>query len=66
MALPLIRSFLHFYLIMNRQDDRNQDSTIYVGNVDERVSEAILWELFLQAGPVGILYYEIFFTLFVK
>jgi splicing factor 3B subunit 4 len=25
---------------------------VYVGNLDERVNEAILWELFVQAGPV--------------
>lgn len=25
---------------------------MYVGNLDERVNEAILWELFVQAGPV--------------
>ena len=24
-----------------------------MGGLDEKVSEAILWELFLQAGPVG-------------
>jgi len=23
------------------------------GNLDERVSDAIVWELMLQAGPVG-------------
>ncbi|KAK3594425.1 hypothetical protein CHS0354_000247 [Potamilus streckersoni] len=32
--------------------ERNQDATVYVGGLDEKVSEAILWELFLQAGPV--------------
>lgn len=32
--------------------ERNQEATIYVGNLDQRVSEEILWELFLQAGPV--------------
>ncbi|EDV24287.1 uncharacterized protein TRIADDRAFT_26280 [Trichoplax adhaerens] len=32
--------------------ERNQDATIYVGNLDEKVSETLLWELFLQAGPV--------------
>ena len=31
---------------------RNQEATVYVGNLDERVTEAILWELMLQAGPV--------------
>lgn len=50
--------------------DRNQDATVYVGGLDEKVnhfyllkwqflkyvflqvSEPILWELFVQAGPV--------------
>jgi splicing factor 3B subunit 4 len=32
--------------------ERNQDATIYVGGLDEKVSDPILWELFLQAGPV--------------
>ena len=30
------------------------DATVYVGGLDEKVSETVLWELFLQAGPVGI------------
>ena len=30
------------------------DATVYCGNLDERVTDAILWELFLQAGPVGV------------
>ena len=30
------------------------DATVYVGGLDEKVTEAILWELFLQAGPVGM------------
>lgn len=32
--------------------ERNQDATIYVGGLDDKVSEAIVWELFVQAGPV--------------
>uniref|UniRef100_A0A914YEG5 RRM domain-containing protein n=1 Tax=Panagrolaimus superbus TaxID=310955 RepID=A0A914YEG5_9BILA len=32
--------------------DRNQDATIYVGGLDDKVTEAVLWELFVQAGPV--------------
>ncbi|XP_010490228.1 PREDICTED: splicing factor 3B subunit 4-like [Camelina sativa] len=33
--------------------ERNQDATVYVGNLDpQRVSEELLWELFAQAGPV--------------
>ena len=33
--------------------DRNSDATIYVGGLDARVTEEILWELFLQCGPVS-------------
>ena len=29
------------------------DATIYVGGLDEKITETLLWELFLQAGPVG-------------
>ena len=29
------------------------DATVYCGGLDEKVSETVLWELFLQAGPVG-------------
>jgi len=34
--------------------ERNQDATVYVGDISERVDEALLWELMIQAGPVGI------------
>lgn len=29
------------------------DATCYVGNLDDRVTDALLWELFVQAGPLG-------------
>jgi splicing factor 3B subunit 4 len=32
--------------------ERNQEATCYIGNVDVRVNEDILWELFTQCGPV--------------
>ena len=28
------------------------DATIYVGGLDEKVNESLMWELFVQAGPV--------------
>ncbi|BGO97885.1 Splicing factor 3b subunit 4 [Rhodotorula toruloides ATCC 204091] len=37
----------------NPQDQRNQDATCYLGNLDERVTDALVWELMLQAGPVA-------------
>jgi splicing factor 3B subunit 4 len=33
-------------------EHRNQDATCYVGNLDEKVNESLLWELMLQTGPV--------------
>lgn len=32
--------------------ERNQEATLYVGNLDTRVDEDILWELFVQCGPI--------------
>jgi len=36
--------------------ERNQEATVYVGDLDQKVTEAILWELCLQAGPVVNVY----------
>ncbi|KAG5535822.1 hypothetical protein RHGRI_023551 [Rhododendron griersonianum] len=40
-------------LIGQHSAERNQDATSYVGNLDPQVTEELLWELFVQAGPVG-------------
>ena len=32
--------------------DKNQEATVYVGNLDEKVNESLLYELMVQAGPV--------------
>lgn len=32
--------------------EKNQEATVYVGSLDPQVNEEILWELFVQAGPV--------------
>lgn len=36
----------------SKPEERNQAHTVYVGNLDERVTDALVWELMLQAGPV--------------
>ena len=33
-------------------EHRNQDATCFCGNLDDAVTEELLWELMLQAGPV--------------
>lgn len=32
--------------------ERNQEATVYAGNLDSKVNENILWELFVQCGAV--------------
>ena len=34
-------------------NERNQDATVYVGNLDSKVDEELLWELSIQCGPVS-------------
>lgn len=43
-------------LIGQHSAERNQDATSYVGNLDPQVTEELLWELFVQAGPVVNVY----------
>lgn len=32
--------------------ERNQQATLYVGNLEHRTDEELLWEIFTQAGPI--------------
>ncbi|KAI4327575.1 hypothetical protein L6164_020017 [Bauhinia variegata] len=43
-------------LLGQHSAERNQDATAYVGNLDPQVAEELLWELFVQAGPVVNVY----------
>eukprot|EP00803_Ostreobium_quekettii_P007217 evm.model.scf_2122.1 EVM.evm.TU.scf_2122.1 scf_2122:8940-12357(-) len=43
-------------LIGQHAQDRNQDATVYVGNLDPQVTEELVWELFAQAGSVVNVY----------
>nr|POE56671.1 splicing factor 3b subunit 4 [Quercus suber] len=36
----------------NRHWEQDKDSTLYVGNLDERATDSLVWELMLQAGPI--------------
>ncbi|KAJ2379514.1 Spliceosome-associated protein 49, partial [Coemansia sp. RSA 2607] len=37
---------------MAQKFERNQDASVYIGNLDERVTDELIWELMVQAGPV--------------
>ncbi|KMT09062.1 hypothetical protein BVRB_6g137630 [Beta vulgaris subsp. vulgaris] len=43
-------------LLGQHSAERNQDATAYVGNLDAQITEELLWELFVQAGPVVNVY----------
>eukprot|EP00249_Psilotum_nudum_P019735 c27394_g2_i1 orf=1470-2876(+) len=43
-------------LLGQHASERNQDATAYVGNLDAQATEELLWELFVQAGPVVNVY----------
>ena len=36
--------------------EKNADATLYVGNLDIQMDERLLWELFVQVGPVQTVY----------
>ena len=38
------------WLILTREQDK--EATVYIGNLDERVSDSLVWELMLQAGRI--------------
>lgn len=44
----LVWSFATNY--QNREQDK--EATVYIGNLDERVSDSLVWELMLQAGRI--------------
>lgn len=39
------------------------DATIYVGGLDDKVTESLMWELFVQSGPVGMYYSPLLYPL---
>lgn len=38
--------------MLKQNRDRNQEATIFVGNLDDQVDESLLYELMIQVGPV--------------
>ncbi|KAJ1962514.1 Spliceosome-associated protein 49 [Dispira parvispora] len=37
---------------MANVQERNQDATVYIGNIDDQCTDDLIWELMVQAGPV--------------
>ncbi|KAH0917110.1 hypothetical protein HID58_024770 [Brassica napus] len=43
-------------LLGQHSAERNQEATVYVGGLEPQLSEELLWELFVQAGPLVNVY----------
>ena len=39
--------------VMSHVEERNHENTVFVGDMEQSVDEALLWELMIQVGPVG-------------
>lgn len=37
-------------IVLYREQDK--EATVYIGNIDERVTDSLVWELMLQAGRI--------------
>jgi splicing factor 3B subunit 4 len=38
--------------LLNRHREQDKEATVYIGNLDERVTDSLVWELMLQAGRI--------------
>src|SRR4051812_5289662 len=37
---------------MSYKREQDKEATVYIGNIDERVTDSLIWELMLQAGRI--------------
>lgn len=45
-------------MAQNKHWEQDKEATVYIGNLDERVTDAIVWELMLQAGRIVLTSYR--------
>lgn len=49
----LVRCFFYMRLsLLTTHREQDKEATVYIGNLDERVSDSLVWELMLQAGRI--------------
>ncbi|CAB4402887.1 unnamed protein product [Rhizophagus irregularis] len=53
------KTFFFFDIMARPTEERDQDATVYINNLDERCTEALIWELMLLAGPSMFTYQKI-------
>ena len=44
--------FITAFLSLTLDREQDKEATVYIGNLDERVSDSLVWELMLQAGRI--------------
>lgn len=44
--------FISSDLLLTTRREQDKEATVYIGNLDERVSDSLVWELMLQAGRI--------------
>lgn len=50
--LPPLKNTNKRDLILGDVREQDKEATVYIGNLDERVSDSLVWELMLQAGRI--------------
>jgi RNA recognition motif-containing protein len=48
--IPYLKGDHVHQLTISREQDK--EATVYIGNIDERVTDSLIWELMLQAGRI--------------
>ena len=43
---------LKFFFVLTIFREQDKEATVYIGNLDERVTDSLVWELMLQAGRI--------------
>lgn len=50
----MVYNSIQMLVVISNKIHREQDkeATVYIGNIDERVTDSLIWELMLQAGRI--------------
>lgn len=52
----LVRCFVQVHVVsanpLTTRREQDKEATVYIGNLDERVTDSLVWELMLQAGRI--------------
>lgn len=52
MSISLCHRILSHFHSLTTPREQDKEATVYIGNLDERVTDSLVWELMLQAGRI--------------